>query len=75
MAASYGCKLATNGMAAKWRPLMVVSWQQTGWRLSCGLLWVLVDNKRGGGEVAASYGCKLATNGMAAKWRPLMGVS
>ena len=57
MAASYGCKLSTIGMAAKWRPLMVVSWQQTGWRLSGGLLWVLVDNKRDGGEVAASNGC------------------
>ena len=67
MTASYGCKLATNGSAAKWRPLTVVSWQQTGWRLSGGLLWVLVGNKRDGGYVAASYGCKLATNGMAAK--------
>ena len=36
---------------------------------------MLVDNKRGGGEVAASNGCKLATNGVAAKWRPLMVVS
>ena len=36
---------------------------------------MLVDNKRGGGEVAASYGCKLTTNGVAAKWRPLTVVS
>ena len=67
MAASYGCKLTTNGVAAKWRPLKVVSWQQRGWRLSGGLYWVLVDNKRDGGYVAATYVCKVATNGMAAK--------